>query len=466
MNPQALVIDDEPDILELLTMTLESMSVDCVTAENIAQAYQALSQQAFDFCLTDMRLPDGNGLDFVKTVQTEKPDLPVAVISAHGNMDLAVQALKLGAFDFISKPVKLRTLRDLVDTALKLSPSRPTKLDCRSRHRLLGDTPAMQELRGKIAKLARSQAPVYIGGESGTGKELVARLIHELGVRAEQAFVPINCGAIPSELVESEFFGHKKGAFTGAISDKEGLFQAADGGTLFLDEVADLPLMMQVKLLRALQEKTIRPVGSQEEIPVDVRILSATHKNLTEKVQQGAFREDLFYRLNVIELSVPALRERRDDIPVLVDYILEQLAAKNGLDTEPDISDAAMTALQSYDFQGNVRELENILERALTWMEGDTITETDLMLPEAQLRPKSQQNENSDLGLRQPGPTLPSDLGAHLEDQERQLLTEVLESVRWNKTAAAKKLGISFRALRYKLKKLDLVYPVNTMWTK
>jgi two-component system response regulator PilR (NtrC family) len=466
MNPQALVINDEPDILELLTMTLESMSVDCVTAENIAQAYQALSQQAFDFCLTDMRLPDGNGLDFVKTVQTEKPDLPVAVISAHGNMDLAVQALKLGAFDFISKPVKLRTLRDLVDTALKLSPSRPTKLDCRSRHRLLGDTPAMQELRGKIAKLARSQAPVYIGGESGTGKELVARLIHELGVRAEQAFVPINCGAIPSELVESEFFGHKKGAFTGAISDKEGLFQAADGGTLFLDEVADLPLMMQVKLLRALQEKTIRPVGSQEEIPVDVRILSATHKNLTEKVQQGAFREDLFYRLNVIELSVPALRERRDDIPVLVDYILEQLAAKNGLDTEPDISDAAMTALQSYDFQGNVRELENILERALTWMEGDTITETDLMLPEAQLRPKSQQNENSDLGLRQPGPTLPSDLGAHLEDQERQLLTEVLESVRWNKTAAAKKLGISFRALRYKLKKLDLVYPVNTMWTK
>ena len=409
MNPQALVIDDEPDILELLTMTLESMSVDCVTAENIAQAYQALSQQAFDFCLTDMRLPDGNGLDFVKTVQTEKPDLPVAVISAHGNMDLAVQALKLGAFDFISKPVKLRTLRDLVDTALKLSPSRPTKLDCRSRHRLLGDTPAMQELRGKIAKLARSQAPVYIGGESGTGKELVARLIHELGVRAEQAFVPINCGAIPSELVESEFFGHKKGAFTGAISDKEGLFQAADGGTLFLDEVADLQLMMQVKLLRALQEKTIRPVGSQEEIPVDVRILSATHKNLTEKVQQGAFREDLFYRLNVIELSVPALRERRDDIPVLVDYILEQLAAKNGLDTEPDISDAAMTALQSYDFQGNVRELENILERALTWMEGDTITETDLMLPEAQLRPKSQQNETSDLGLRQPEPTLPSE---------------------------------------------------------
>ncbi|MFT7235625.1 MAG: two-component system response regulator PilR (NtrC family), partial [Methylophagaceae bacterium] len=349
MNPQALVIDDEPDILELLTMTLESMSVDCVTAENIAQAQQALSQQTFDFCLTDMRLPDGNGLDFVRALQVDKPDLPIAVISAHGNMDLAVQALKLGAFDFISKPVKLRVLRDLVETALKLSPLRPTKMDRRSRHRLLGDTTAMQLLRGKIAKLSRSQAPVYISGESGTGKELVAKLIHELGVRADHAFVPINCGAIPAELVESEFFGHKKGAFTGAVNDKKGLFQAADGGTLFLDEVADLPLMMQVKLLRALQEKAIRPVGSQEEIAVDVRILSATHKNLAEKVQQGAFREDLFYRLNVIELSVPTLRERTDDIPLLVNHILGQLSAKNGLEAAPELELSAMTALQTYD---------------------------------------------------------------------------------------------------------------------
>ncbi len=454
MNPKALVIDDEPDILELLTMTLESMSVDCVTAENLTQAKQALSQQAFDFCLTDMRLPDGNGLDFVKSLQTEKPDLPVAVISAHGSMDLAVQALKLGAFDFISKPVKLRVLRDLVDTALKLSPARPDGIERRSRHRLLGDTVSMQQLRGKIAKLARSQAPVYISGESGTGKELVARLIHELGVRSDKAFVPINCGAIPSELVESELFGHHKGAFTGAIADKIGLFQAADGGTLFLDEVADLPLMMQVKLLRALQEKTVRPVGSQQEIPVDVRILCATHKNLAEKVQEGSFREDLFYRLNVIELSVPALRERKEDISLLVQYILAQLASKNGI-ALPSIGQDALEALERYDFPGNVRELENVLERALTWMEEQKITASDLMLPQATTTHRANPAQEA-VSLTQASLTVPSDLSAHLEDQERQLITEALESVRWNKTAAAKKLGISFRALRYKLKKLEL----------
>lgn len=456
MNPQALVIDDEPDILELLTMTLESMSVDCVTAENIAQAKQALSQQAFDFCLTDMRLPDGNGLEFVKELQRTKPDLPVAVISAHGNMDLAIQALKSGAFDFISKPVKLRVLRELVTSALKLSPSNATKRERRSRNRLLGETPAMKSLRSKVSKLARSQAPVYIGGESGTGKELVARLIHELGVRSDKAFVPINCGAIPAELVESEFFGHKKGAFTGAVHDKEGLFQAADGGTLFLDEVADLPLMMQVKLLRALQEKMVRPIGSQEEIAVDVRVLCATHKNLTEKVQEGTFREDLFYRLNVIELSVPALREHRDDIPLLVNSILERLTRKNGLKTVPDINGEAMSALQNYDFKGNVRELENIIERALTWMEGDVITQADLMLPEVDLRSKSVPNHEQIIEHKPDQITLTSDLGTHLEDQERQLITDALESVRWNKTAAAKNLGISFRALRYKLKKLGL----------
>ena len=454
MNPQALVIDDEPDILELLTMTLESMSVDCVTAENLSQAKQALSQYTFDFCLTDMRLPDGNGLDFVKDLQKDKPDLPVAVISAHGSMDLAVQALKSGAFDFISKPVKLRVLRDLVDTALKLSPVRPKGIERRSRHRLLGDTLSMQKLRGKISKLARSQAPVYIGGESGTGKELVARLIHELGVRSDKAFVPINCGAIPAELVESELFGHHKGAFTGAIADKAGLFQAANGGTLFLDEVADLPLMMQVKLLRALQEKAIRPVGSQQEIPVDVRILCATHKNLAEKVQEGSFREDLFYRLNVIELAVPALRERKEDIALLVSYILTQLATKNGVEV-PSIGQDALDELQGYDFPGNVRELENILERALTWMEGRKITANDLMLPKSTTTHQAA-IESTVTPLNQAGLIVAGDLGAQLEDQERQLITEALESVRWNKTAAAKKLGISFRALRYKLKKLEL----------
>ena len=447
MNPQALVIDDEPDILELLTMTLSSMSIDCVAAENLAQAEQALQQQDFDFCLTDMRLPDGNGLDFVKELQQQRPELPVAVITAHGNMDLAVQALKSGAFDFVSKPVKLRVLKDLVATALKLSPEKTDNKDRRSRTRLLGETQVMKTLRGKIAKLARSQAPVYISGESGTGKELVARLIHDLGVRADKPFVPINCGAIPIDLVESEFFGHKKGAFTGAISDKEGLFQAANGGTLFLDEVADLPLMMQVKLLRAIQEKAIRPVGDHEELTVDVRILCATHKNLAESVKKGTFREDLFYRLNVIELAVPPLRGRKTDITLLAEHILQLLADKNGIES-PTFSEDAMKALQQYQFPGNVRELENILERALTWIDGAEISAEDLMLPE--VAPRTESIEQQTISSEKNG------LDSHLEDQERQLITQALESTRWNKTAAAKKLGITFRALRYKLKKLDL----------
>jgi len=468
MNHRALIIDDEPDILELLAMTLLGMSIDCVTAESIAQAEQALKQHDFDLCLTDMRLPDGNGLDFVKMLQQEKPDLPVAVISAHGNMDLAVQALKLGAFDFVSKPLKIRILRDLVTTALKLAPSsgKPRKKERRSRDRLLGETDIIKILRGKISKLARSQAPVYIRGESGTGKELVARLIHELGARSDGEFVPINCGAIPSELVESEFFGHKKGAFTGAITDKVGLFEAAQGGTLFLDEVADLPLMMQVKLLRAIQEKMIRPVGSNEEVSIDVRILSATHKNLSECVKQGTFREDLFYRLNVIELEVPPLRERQSDVPLLAESIMSKLAGKNGQEGAKLSSDA-LVALQEYHFPGNVRELENIIERALTWAEGTVITSSDLMLPDERVtetqdddRIDSPINLNNDpeLSVRQAETTANenTDLESRLEEQERQLITQALEATRWNKTAAARNLGITFRALRYKLKKLNL----------
>ncbi len=458
MNPQALIIDDEPDILELLTMTLSAMSVDCVTAENIAQAEQALKQQHFDLCLTDMRLPDGNGLDFVAMLQQKFPELPVAVISAHGNMSLAVQALKLGAFDFVSKPLKLRVLRELVTSALKLSPRKVQKKERRSRNQLLGDTDVIKALRGKITKLARSQAPVYISGESGTGKELVARLIHELGSRSEQAFVPINCGAIPADLVESELFGHKKGAFTGAISDKEGLFQAASGGTLFLDEVADLPLMMQVKLLRAIQEKMIRPVGGHEEISVDVRVLSATHKDLSERVRNGDFREDLYYRLNVIELSVPPLRQRQNDIQLLAEHILKITALKNGMSI-PSFTLAALDALNHYSFPGNVRELENILERALTWSEGDMIDVDDLMLPSTDLPRVAEPRESmggipssSSQDLINPE----NDLGSQLEQQERELIKNALESTRWNKTAAAKKLGITFRALRYKLKKLNL----------
>mgnify|MGYP000703968132 CR=1 FL=1 len=453
MNPQALVIDDEPDILELLSMTLSAMSVDCVTVENISQAEQALKQQSFDICLTDMRLPDGNGLDFVKKVQKEFPDLPIAVITAHGNMDLAVQALKLGAFDFVSKPVKLRVLRDLVSTAVKLTVKEPKQKERRSRDLLLGDTPIIRTLRGKISKLARSQAPVYISGESGTGKELVARLIHSLGARSDKSFIPVNCGAIPSELVESEFFGHYKGAFTGAVADKMGLFQAANGGTLFLDEIADLPLMMQVKLLRAIQEKAIRPVGGTEEVSIDVRVLSATHKDLSECVRQGSFREDLFYRLNVIELDVPPLRERQQDIEILTEHILSKVAEKNGV-SKPEFSEEALSALNNYAFPGNVRELENILERALTWAEGNQISAADLMLPANKKVANSSTSPVSDVSSVEV--SLDDDLESHLEDQERLLITKALESTRWNKTAAAKELGITFRSLRYKLKKLGL----------
>jgi len=467
MNPHALIIDDEPDILELLTMTLSGMSIDCVTAENLEQAEQALKQHHFDLCLTDMRLPDGNGLDFVKILQQGYPDLPVAVITAHGNMDLAVQALKLGAFDFVSKPLKIRVLRDLVSTALKLSPTpddKPRQKERRSRDQLLGETDVIKMLRGKISKLARSQAPVYISGESGTGKELVARLIHTLGARSDGEFVPINCGAIPNELVESEFFGHKKGSFTGAIADKVGLFEAAQGGTLFLDEVADLPLMMQVKLLRAIQEKAIRPVGGNEEVNIDVRVLSATHKDLAESVRQGNFREDLFYRLNVIELVVPPLRERQADVALLAENILLKLLGRNG-QKGIKLSQNALEALKVYPFPGNVRELENIIERALTWADNDTISSDDLMLPESfppSLKdegridaPLSIDNElNSPRAV--PEQDSSADLESRLEDQERQLITQALEATRWNKTAAAKNLGITFRALRYKLKKLNL----------
>lgn len=464
MNPQALIIDDEPDILELLEMTLSGMAIDCVTAENIAQAEQAVKQYDFDLCLTDMRLPDGNGLDFVKFLQKERPELPVAVITAHGNVDLAVQALKIGAFDFVSKPLKIRVLRELVSTAVKLRPSKTQQKEkqSQSQRHLLGETEIIKSLRAKIAKLARSQAPVYISGESGTGKELVARLIHQLGARSDEPFVPINCGAIPSELVESEFFGHKKGAFTGAVSDKVGLFEAAQGGTLFLDEVADLPLMMQVKLLRAIQEKTIRPVGGNEEISIDVRILSATHKDLAACVEQGSFREDLFYRLNVIELIVPPLRDRQADISLLAEHILTKLLTKNN-QNKISLSIEAVDALQAYSFPGNVRELENIIERALTWADSDSISAEDLMLPNVKLptseglnRPRMESGFlDSDKPQMGAAKSL-GDLGSKLEDQERELITQALESTRWNKTAAAKKLGITFRALRYKLKKLNL----------
>lgn len=449
MRPQALIIDDEPDILDLLLMTLENMGVDCRTAESVAEAHQALREQVFDICLTDMRLPDGDGIDLVKAIQNQYSQTPVAVITAHGSMELAVEALKAGAFDFVSKPLKLNVLRDLVATALKLSKKDETVKteQANSSEQLLGETDAIRDVQHKIAKLARSQAPVYISGESGTGKELVARLIHELGARSEAAFIPVNCGAIPAELVESEFFGHKKGSFTGAVTDKEGLFQAANNGTLFLDEIADLPLAMQVKLLRAIQEKAVRPVGGSEEVAVNVRILCATHNSLSDKVKQGQFREDLYYRVNVIELNVPPLRDRKQDIPILTQHIITKVAERHQRAT-PAITRDALKALMQHSFPGNVRELENVLERAMTWMDGEHITADDLVLIES--------NTAVDISEQSQTALVSKNLGGHLEDQERQLITEALESTRWNKTAAAKKLGITFRALRYKLKKLNL----------
>ena len=464
----ALIVDDEPDIRELLEITLGRMDIDTMSAADLTSARALLSENLFDFCLTDMNLPDGNGIELVQHINNNYPATPVAMITAHGNMESAVEALKAGAFDFVSKPVNLQLLRSLVDTALNLQPLVTEEADA-GKSDLLGETPVMQTLRKQIVKLARSQAPIYISGESGSGKELVARSIHDNGAHADGPFVPVNCGAIPSELMESEFFGHTKGSFTGAVSDKEGLFQAASGGTLFLDEVADLPLPMQVKLLRGIQEKAIRPIGSQEEIPVDVRVLSATHKNLAGAVENGEFRQDLYYRINVIELSVPSLRERSDDIPILADTLLTRIADEYQI-PKPTISKAAAQALRTYSFPGNVRELENVLERAITLCEDDTITPEDLQLSGAVPTPQTQttpitepapatpETEVTEPEVR-PASSLPQDeesLDSYLENIEKSVIVDALEATRWNKTAAAKKLGITFRALRYKLKKLGL----------
>jgi len=448
----ALIVDDEADIRELVGMTLAPMGVQCFPAATLAEARALLQQQPFSFCLTDMRLPDGNGLELVGTIQKSWPNLPVAVISAYGNVESAVEALKRGAFDFVSKPLELGVLRTLVETALKLAVPAEDRIEARPL--LLGNSPAMQSVLALIRKLARSQAPILISGESGTGKELAARLIHASGPRADKPFVPINCGAIPEQLMESEFFGYKKGSFTGATQDKAGLFQAAHGGTLFLDEVAELPQHMQVKLLRVIQERAVRPIGTQAEIAMDVRILSATHKDLSKLVEEGAFRQDLFYRLNVIELRLPSLRERPEDIPELAGHILERLGHDHGL-TPPRLTPAALEELCNYAFPGNVRELENILERIFTLCEGPGITPADLQLREPTTAPVWIP-EPSEIPEPNSRPAMVTDLEGYLEGLERDAITKALEATRYNKTAAAEKLGISFRALRYRLKKLGL----------
>ena len=447
-NPAVLVVDDEPDICELLSITLQRMQLNPRTANTLATAQRLLKTEQFDLCLTDMQLTDGDGLELVQWMQQNTPSVPVAVITAHGNMETAVRALKLGAFDFVSKPLDLAGLRKLVATAIKLSGPLDTDTSVFG-PRLLGSSTAMQHLREMIARVARSQAPVHIFGESGTGKELVAKLIHESGPRRDGAFVPVNCGAIPTELMESELFGHKRGSFTGAVSDKKGLVQFAEGGTLFLDEIADLPLHMQVKLLRVIQEKTVRVVGEQNEIGIDVRILSATHKNLAHLVAEGKFREDLFYRVNVIELRVPSLRERPEDVPELAEATLRRLGRRMKT-TPPMLGQDALSALEAYAFPGNVRELENILERAITLTTSGEIHADDIQLRPS---PVAATSARTDGGANS---TAPGALGDHLEDIERDAILKALEQTRYNKTAAAKVLGMSFRALRYRIKKLGI----------
>lgn len=438
-----LIVDDEPDIRELLEITLGRMKLDTRSACNVKEAMDWLAREPFDLCLTDMRLPDGTGLELVQHIQQRHPLTPVAMITAHGSLDTAIHALKAGAFDFLTKPVDLNRLRELVSSALRLNPpSQPAPGIAR---RLLGDSPPIQALRQQIDKLARSQAPVYISGESGSGKERVARLIHEQGPRAERPFIPVNCGAIPSELMESEFFGHRKGSFSGAHEDKPGLFQAANGGTLFLDEVADLPLTMQVKLLRAIQEKSVRSVGAQQELVVDVRVLCATHKDLQVEVSAQRFRQDLYYRLNVIELQVPPLRERRQDIEQLAAHVLKRLADES-LQPVAQLAPQALEALKSYRFPGNVRELENILERAYTLCENNQINVADLRLAQPSASAEQDGANLADI----------DNLEDYLESIERKLILQALEETRWNRTAAAQRLNLTFRSMRYRLKKLGL----------
>ncbi len=447
-RPAVLIVDDEPDLLELLSLTLRRMNLRTRTAHDIGTAQRLIRGEPFELCLTDMRLPDGDGLDLVAWIQQNRADLPVAVITAHGSVEAAVRALKLGAFDFVSKPLDLGILRKLIDNAIRLGAGPPpAPVPDSGRPRLIGHSAPMGQLRELIARVARSEAPVHISGESGTGKELVARLIHESGARRDREFVAVNCGAIPTELMESEFFGHRRGSFTGAVADKKGLVQAAEGGTLFLDEVADLPLHMQVKLLRVVQEKTVRPVGESSEEKVDVRILSATHKSLTELVALGQFREDLFYRINVIELHVPSLRERPEDIPDIAQAVLARLGRRvNG--PTPRIAEDALEMLAGYAFPGNVRELENVLERALTLCFGGLISAEHIKLRTG-VRP--QPPAATPLQHAAPGA-----LGDHLEGIERGAILQALAKTRYNKTAAAKLLGMSFRALRYRIKKLGI----------
>ena len=436
---RVLIVDDEPDIRELIEITLLRMGLETRCAEDYKNAIGLLGKETFDLCLTDMKLPDGDGISLVEYIQSHYPNTPSAVITAHGNIDLAIKAMKSGAFDFVSKPVSLETLRNLVDKALTLPDTeQQTSSSIDNRYQIIGDSEVMVSLRQSIAKFARSQAPVFIMGESGTGKELVARQIHLQGSRANAPFVAVNCGAIPSELMESEFFGHVKGSFTGATNDNEGLFRAANGGTLFLDEIADLPLPMQVKLLRVIQEKSVRPVGAQREENIDVRIISASHKDLDAMIKQGVFRQDLYYRINVIGVNVAPLAKRSEDITLLTNHLIKKYNSANGVNLS--IGPDALKSLKNYPFPGNVRELENILERATALCEDSLVTINDLQLPDTRISSHETQ----------------TDLISLTETIEKEQINNALENNRWNQSATARSLGITLRQLRYKIEKLKL----------
>jgi len=449
IKPRCLIVDDEADLRELALRSLLPLDIECLTAKNLEEAYEILNQHGtgIDFCLVDIRLPDGNGLDFVKAMQQISPQTHIAVVTAYGN-HLNAQAVQAGASDFLNKPIDLVKLRTLVRNALKAKEEKNLHVYSNRATQILdrfvGKSVPIDALKEKVKKIARGQAPVYIRGESGSGKEVIARIIHDLSPRHEQDFVPVNCGAIPNDLMESEFFGYKKGAFTGALYDKQGLFQIAHKGTLFLDEVAELPLHMQVKLLRAIQENQIRPLGSHQEIPVDVRILSASHRDLGSLVREGKFREDLFYRINVIELCIPALREHPEDIAELAYKILNTLTSNPRYhfdDSTPlQISDSAMDALLQYNFPGNVRELENILERAATLCEQGLIQVEDLQLPNRHHVAEPMENR----------------LDPRLDGIEKATILDALTRMEWNKTHAAKLLGISLSKLRYRMYRLNL----------
>jgi len=453
-NKAVLIVDDESDIRELLVVTLSRMGVDADSAASVAEAKEFLERRAYDLALTDMRLPDGEGLDVLRHIAEHYGNTPVAVITAYGSTENAVAALKAGAFDYLAKPIKLEELRPLVMSALKLA-KHPQQRRVATGEvaqpgvpRLIGESAPIQRAREMIGRLARSQAPVYITGESGSGKEVAARLIHAGSARADAPFVAVNCGAIPENLMESEFFGYRKGAFTGADNDRAGYLHAAQKGTLFLDEVGDLPLAMQVKLLRVIQEKTFRRLGDTVEEATDMRIISATHRSLAEQVVAGEFRQDLFYRLNVIEMKMPSLREIPEDIPLMVTQVVERLARQNGV-TPPAITEEALLALRRYDFPGNVRELENILERSLALCADNKVRESDLYLTQAAPKGKAANLEGA-LGTR----GLP--LHDFLDQVEREAIQKALEATRFNKTAAAKLLGITFRSLRYRLDRLGI----------